>query len=190
MEKPNPAHESAPPYPDPPMVYGGPVPGPGMYSQPGPYPGATPPPGYQEVPPPGMYPHPGFTAGPPPHAGYQGVPQPGMYPQPGYSPGPPPPAGYQGVACILRDLPGNMVCPYCQQTVLTNTTTTPGILTWFACLALAIVGCFFCCWIPFLIDSCLDVEHRCPTCQRVIHIYRRNESYAYGRRGVVTTAYV
>uniref|UniRef100_A0A3B5KL62 LITAF domain-containing protein n=1 Tax=Takifugu rubripes TaxID=31033 RepID=A0A3B5KL62_TAKRU len=114
---------------------------------------------------------------------------PGMYPQPGINPQPgpaPPPPGYQGVYFVcfssvthvvvspaLHDVPGQTLCPHCQQTVITRTEPTAGLMTWLVCAALGFFGCFLCCFIPFCIESCQDIMHRCPSCNRVIYIYKR-----------------
>ncbi|XP_072225407.1 lipopolysaccharide-induced tumor necrosis factor-alpha factor homolog isoform X2 [Leuresthes tenuis] len=195
MEKGYPPQESAPPYPGPPCT-GPSYPGP---SYPGPsYPGppctgpSYPGPSYPGPPctgpsyPGPSYPGPSYPG--PPLNNRGAMPQPGMYPQPGHPPVPPP-AGYQGgvvfapativstdsriVAAIQQDTPVQTVCPFCQQSVVTNTEHIPGLLTWAIFGGLALFGCWLCCCFPFCIDSCKDVEHRCPSCHRVICKYKR-----------------
>ncbi|XP_041813447.1 cell death-inducing p53-target protein 1 homolog [Chelmon rostratus] len=136
MEKGYQPQDSAPPYPGPPLNYGGAMP-----------------------------------------------PQPGMYPQPAQ------PAGYQTGAPLapamavpstivtpvvvtpaLYGVPGQTACPHCQQTVITKTEHTTGLLTWVACFGFSMFGC---CCIPFCIDACKDVEHHCPSCHNVIYVYKR-----------------
>lgn len=104
------------------------------------------------------------------------------------------------VAPVLHDVPGQTLCPHCRQTVITRTEPTPGLLTWLVCAGLGFFGyepkkkkkkaqendnfanlneslppsrCFLCCFIPFCIDSMQDISHRCPSCSRVIYIFKR-----------------
>ncbi|XP_074485082.1 lipopolysaccharide-induced tumor necrosis factor-alpha factor homolog [Sebastes fasciatus] len=74
--------------------------------------------------------------------------------------------------------PGQMVCPQCQSTIVTKVKYKAGLCTWMICGIITLFGCFlFClipfCVIPFCVDDCKDVEHCCPNCERVLHVYKR-----------------
>uniref|UniRef100_A0A3P8VZV2 Lipopolysaccharide-induced tumor necrosis factor-alpha factor homolog n=1 Tax=Cynoglossus semilaevis TaxID=244447 RepID=A0A3P8VZV2_CYNSE len=156
MEKGYPPHESAPPYPGPPMNYGAAAPPPGHAPLPGygpsvPSSGYPPPPGYGPAPPlSGYAPPPNFAQGPSPGTTVTYV-----------------------VTPNLQDAPGQSLCPRCNRTVLTRTEHVSGLMAWLICGGLCLFGCFPCACIPFCVDACKDVEHRCSSCNQVLYIYKR-----------------
>ncbi|XP_031720718.1 cell death-inducing p53-target protein 1 homolog [Anarrhichthys ocellatus] len=133
-------------------------------------------PGFQPTPP-----YPGFS--PDYNGAYQA--QPGSYPNPvqqpayPYSPQQPQvvqPAGAPVVVIMqsqLTDVPGQIMCPYCQNIVITQIGYVTGSYTWMIFGILAVFMCWCCCCIPFCVDSCKDVEHSCPHCHNVLHIHPR-----------------
>ncbi|XP_026075543.1 lipopolysaccharide-induced tumor necrosis factor-alpha factor homolog [Carassius auratus] len=73
----------------------------------------------------------------------------------------------------LRDLPAQTMCPHCKHQVITITDHYSGLMAWTACGCLALIGCWPCCLAPFWMDSCKDVEHRCPNCNNILSFYKR-----------------
>uniref|UniRef100_A0A914V6Q3 LITAF domain-containing protein n=1 Tax=Plectus sambesii TaxID=2011161 RepID=A0A914V6Q3_9BILA len=74
--------------------------------------------------------------------------------------------------------PVEMDCPYCQAHVVTSTQHIPGALPWIIFAICFVLGFFllipWClCCIPFCVDSCLDVQHDCPSCKRTLGRYSR-----------------
>ncbi|XP_047200196.1 lipopolysaccharide-induced tumor necrosis factor-alpha factor homolog [Hippoglossus stenolepis] len=120
----------------------------------------------------------GYEGGPPPPAVYS-------VQQPGYQYSQQKPQIVQPVnqVFVMQHLPteapghmihGNMaLCPKCQTTVLSEVEYKYGMLTWLICGILGLFLCWPCCFIPFCVDACKDVEHSCPVCHTVLHVYKR-----------------
>ncbi|VUZ44976.1 unnamed protein product, partial [Hymenolepis diminuta] len=65
-------------------------------------------------------------------------------------------------------------CPNCKVQVITLMNSIPGKQAYFAALFLCLIGCDFgCCLIPFCIEPCLDIEHSCPRCGKVLGRLKR-----------------
>jgi len=66
------------------------------------------------------------------------------------------------------------VCPSCHATITTTTIYEAGALCWLLCFGLFLFGfCLGCCLIPFCINDCKDVVHKCPNCNALIGKYTR-----------------
>ncbi|XP_008409050.1 cell death-inducing p53-target protein 1 homolog isoform X2 [Poecilia reticulata] len=177
-----------------------PQPGVQEYPQPGvqqyPLPGVQeyPQPGVQQYPLPGVqqYPQPGGQQYPQP--GGQQYLQPGaqQYLQPGaqqyQQPAQQPVVQYiattqqnqilqSGNQVLLvqhmpTDVAGSMLCPHCKNTVVTSIEYKVGMLTWII-FGVLLLFCWPCSCIPFCVNSCKDVQHSCPQCNNVLHLYKR-----------------
>ncbi|KAL7830645.1 hypothetical protein SRHO_G00317720 [Serrasalmus rhombeus] len=72
------------------------------------------------------------------------------------------------------ELPVQVYCPHCAQSVLTRLEYNSGTMAWLTCAGLFIFGCIYgCCLIPFCVDCLKDVTHRCPNCTSVLGVYKR-----------------
>ncbi|XP_008294484.1 cell death-inducing p53-target protein 1 homolog [Stegastes partitus] len=118
---------------------------------------------------------------PGPPMGYQPQPtfQPTAQPVGTYQYSPQQPQMVQPVSQVVvvqrlpTDVPGQMMCPHCRNTVVTRTECKNGMLTWLICSVLGVFLFWPFCLIPFFVDACKDVEHSCPTCNNILHIYKR-----------------
>lgn len=132
------------------------------------------------------------------HPDQKGCPQPGVYPQPGPYPQPnmyhnPPPNPYlpptqpmmqrqpvigQTTVIVNQPMrlgpnPASMICPHCQQPIITRTMQTAGGYACFVAAILCIFGLGLCAFIPFLLPDCQDTNHSCPLCKRAVGRFSR-----------------
>ncbi|KAG9334991.1 hypothetical protein JZ751_006214 [Albula glossodonta] len=65
-------------------------------------------------------------------------------------------------------------CPSCEGYVSTEIFYRVGSATWLLCFVATILGCVAgCCVIPFCFEGTKDIGHRCPKCQKEIHVIQR-----------------
>lgn len=70
--------------------------------------------------------------------------------------------------------PMRFTCPNCNAHVMTETHSTPGLLTYVLSGALCILaGYLLCCLVPCCVKECKDIEHRCPNCQHKLGLFKR-----------------
>ncbi|XP_053210320.1 lipopolysaccharide-induced tumor necrosis factor-alpha factor homolog [Panonychus citri] len=135
---------------------------------------SAPSPQYQQLPPPPPYSSAeNYSVQASPYPGGPSQSQPPSYP--------PPPPGMASSPMLVTvgpagfgAYPQNMLCPSCNQTVITTTNHKAGILTWLASAGCCLIGCFLgCCLIPCCTDFTRDVEHSCSKCGRKLGLHRR-----------------
>lgn len=70
-----------------------------------------------------------------------------------------------GQAYFLSEQPVYVVCVNCGQHAYTRPETESGLLTYLACISIALCGAFCgCCLVPFCVAECKDKVHYCPNC--------------------------
>lgn len=70
--------------------------------------------------------------------------------------------------------PMRYTCPNCGAHVMTETHSTPGLLTYILSGALFILTWYLCCClVPCCVRECKDIEHRCPNCQHKLGLFKR-----------------
>merc|ERR1712043_37059 len=118
-------------------------------------------------------------------------PQPGTYQpvtqQPGYAPTPAETVVSQPRVVVVMlnvgEHPQNMVCPFCHNNIVTQTTYKMGIFAWFSAAGMCLLCC---CWaglIPCFVNWFKDVSHQCPSCKTVVGTNKTWRMGARRRRG-------
>lgn len=70
--------------------------------------------------------------------------------------------------------PMRFTCPNCNAQVMTETHSTPGLLTYILSGALCVLaGYLLCCLVPCCVRECKDIEHRCPNCKHRLGLFKR-----------------
>ncbi|XP_064448593.1 lITAF domain-containing protein isoform X12 [Mirounga angustirostris] len=95
---------------------------------------------------------------------------------PMYIQGPPgaQPAVFTSLPRMGSATPIRSICRYCGNYIITVTSPVPGVLTWLLCTSLFVFGCVLgCCFLPFCVDSLMDVKHTCPVCRQELFRYHR-----------------
>ncbi|KAJ3270159.1 hypothetical protein HDV01_000494 [Terramyces sp. JEL0728] len=67
---------------------------------------------------------------------------------------------------IFNEHPQPMTCMNCKTQGMSVTEKTNGAAVWISAGAIFLVCCC-CAWVPFVVDTCKDTNHRCATCGMV-----------------------
>ncbi|XP_047110789.1 lipopolysaccharide-induced tumor necrosis factor-alpha factor homolog [Schistocerca piceifrons] len=68
--------------------------------------------------------------------------------------------------------PCRVRCPMCHSDIKTSTVTENQAGAHIACIILCLLGCFLCSCIPYCMDSCKIVQHKCPVCKSYLGTYK------------------
>ncbi|XP_071453448.1 lipopolysaccharide-induced tumor necrosis factor-alpha factor homolog [Hetaerina americana] len=64
-----------------------------------------------------------------------------------------------------------MRCYHCHADIKTTTVTTNKAMAHLACLLLFFATCCLCSWVPYCLQSCKRVDHKCPNCKGFLGSY-------------------
>ncbi|KAI7803693.1 lipopolysaccharide-induced tumor necrosis factor-alpha factor homolog [Triplophysa rosa] len=70
--------------------------------------------------------------------------------------------------------PSQTQCPFCHEFITTEVIKTTSSTSCLMCFIFIMFGCVAgCCLIPFCLDTCKDVVHKCPRCRSHIHTCKK-----------------
>nr|CUU99771.1 hypothetical transcript [Hymenolepis microstoma] len=70
--------------------------------------------------------------------------------------------------------PVDTFCVQCDQSIRTSTELVVGTWTHILAGLICLFGCGCgCCLIPYCVDDCMDVIHKCPNCHRELGRFKR-----------------
>jgi hypothetical protein len=90
-----------------------------------------------------------------------------MTPQPMYHP-----PNQQGPTIITMTSTGGTKCPFCSENTGSILRRRAGCVTWAWCVCLMFTT--GCCFIPFCVDGCKDIEQVCERCSNVKNVTPAN----------------
>ncbi|KAH3764872.1 lipopolysaccharide-induced tumor necrosis factor-alpha factor [Pelomyxa schiedti] len=86
---------------------------------------------------------------------------------------PAPPAAPNGSTVRYRDIPVKIQCQHCNEVGTTKLHYNTGLFTWVVAGVICLFAPLGCCFIPFCLEDCKDVEHHCHSCHKHVGTYQR-----------------